>query len=148
MGYKFNMLPIFDLQSDPRQLLMSFEVVVISGGGDEATLVKSLVMVVKGLAQQWYSSLRPRTIPSWEQLKANLLVDFQVFQPIELTIADLFNCKQQLKEPLNQYFQRFNQTKAQVPNVPDDVVIIGAIKGLLMGQCASHFARVPPRSVS
>jgi hypothetical protein len=52
LGYKFNMIPTFDGQYDPRQFLMSFKAAVISGGGDETTLVKSLVMVVKGPAQQ------------------------------------------------------------------------------------------------
>jgi len=55
---------------------MSFEGTVISGGGDETTLAKSLVMAVKGLAQQWYSLLKAKSIHSWDQLKANLLVDF------------------------------------------------------------------------
>ena len=50
LGYKFNMIPTFDGQSDPRQFLMSFEAIVISGGGDETALAKSLVMAVKGLA--------------------------------------------------------------------------------------------------
>ena len=44
LGYKLNMIPTFDGQSDPRQFLMSFEAIVISGGGDETTLAKSLVM--------------------------------------------------------------------------------------------------------
>jgi hypothetical protein len=41
------MIPTFDGQSDPRQFLMSFESVIISGGGDETTLAKSLIMVIK-----------------------------------------------------------------------------------------------------
>jgi hypothetical protein len=45
------MIPTFDGESDPRQFLMSFEVVVIAGGGDETTLAKSFVMAVKGPAQ-------------------------------------------------------------------------------------------------
>ena len=52
LGYKFNMIPIFDGQSDPRQFLMSFEAAVISRGGDKTTLVKSLIMAIKGQAQQ------------------------------------------------------------------------------------------------
>jgi hypothetical protein len=148
LGYKFNMLPTFDGQSDPRQFLMSFEAAIISGGGDETTLAKTLVMTVKGPAQQWYSSLRRKSIQSWEQLKANLMIDFQGFQPTGLTTADLFSCKQQFKEPLRQYFRRFIQIKAQVPNVPYHVVIIVATKGLCMGQCASYFTREPPSTVS
>ena len=64
LGYKLNMIPTFDGQSDPRQFLMSFEATVISGGGNETTLAKSLVMAVKGPAQQWYSSLKAKSIHS------------------------------------------------------------------------------------
>jgi hypothetical protein len=107
---------------------MSFEATVIAGGGDETTLAKSLVMTVKGPAQHWYSSLKAKFIHSWEQLKTNLLVDFQGFQPTGLTDMDLFNCKQQPKDPLSQYYKRFIQIKSQITNILDEVVIIAAIK--------------------
>ena len=107
LRYKFNMVPTFEGQSDPRQFLMSFDATVISRGDDETTLAKSLIMAVKGPAQQWYCSLKAKSIHSWDQLKANLLIDFQGFQPASLTDIDLFNCKQQIKEPLSQYFKRF-----------------------------------------
>jgi hypothetical protein len=42
---------------------------------------------------------------------------------------------------LSQYFKRFIQIKAQIPNIPDEVVIIATIKGLRVGQCAYHLAR-------
>jgi hypothetical protein len=70
------MIPIFNGESDPRQFLMSFEATIITGGGDETTLAKSLVMAVKGPAQYWYSSLKATSIHSWQQLKTTLLVDF------------------------------------------------------------------------
>lgn len=38
--------------------------------------------------------------------------------------------------------------KAQIPNIPEEVVIIAAIKGLRMGQLSSHFARERPRTVA
>jgi hypothetical protein len=93
LGYKFNMIPSFDGQSDPRQFLMSFEAAIISRG-DETTLAQSLVIAVRGPAQQWYSSLKAKSIQSCDHLKANFLVDFQGFQPVGLTHIDLFNCKQ------------------------------------------------------
>ena len=87
-------------------------------------------MALEGPAQQWYSSLKAKYIHSWNQLKADLLVDFQGFQPAGLIDIDLFNCKQQIKEPLSQYFKRFIQIKAQILNILDEMVIISAIKGL------------------
>jgi hypothetical protein len=88
------MIPTFDGESDPRQFLMSFKATIIAGGWDETTLAKSLIMTVKGPAQHWYSSLKVRSIHSWELLKINLLIDFQGFQPIGLIDIGLFNCKQ------------------------------------------------------
>jgi hypothetical protein len=49
------------------------------GGGDKATLAKSLNIVVKGQAQRWYSLFHPKSIQFWDQIKANLLIDFQGF---------------------------------------------------------------------
>ena len=44
--------------------------------------------------------------------------------------------------------ERFIQTKAQVPNTPDETVIVAVMEGLAIGQCVAHFARNYPTSVS
>lgn len=85
---------------------MSFEAAVISGGGDEATLAKSLVMAVKGPTQQWYSLLHPKSIQSWEQLKANILIDFQGFQPTGLTSARLVQLQTTTQRTLKPILQK------------------------------------------
>jgi hypothetical protein len=113
----------------PRQFLMSLEGVVISGGDDEATLAKSFIMAVKAPPKQWYSSLQPRSIQSYDQMISKLLIKFQRFQPILFMVVSLFNCRHH-KELLAQYFRRFISIKARVPNIPHDVVIIKAIQGL------------------
>jgi hypothetical protein len=43
---------------------------------------------------------------------------------------DLFQCKQNQGETVREYFQKFVQLKAKAPNVPEDVAIEAAIKGL------------------
>jgi hypothetical protein len=49
--------------------------------------------------------------------------------------SDLLNCIQQNNESLSKYLERFIQVKAQVPNVPEAIVIAAAIEGLAVGQC-------------
>ena len=96
-------IPLFDCQSIPRKFLASYETVVISVGGDALALVKSFVMVVKGVAYDRYNSLKPLSIQSWNQIKTELLATFQGHQPETKTTRDLMNFIRQDDEPLAEY---------------------------------------------
>jgi hypothetical protein len=43
---------------------MSYEVVVASSGGDDATMAKSFIIALEGLALTWYTRLPPLSIDS------------------------------------------------------------------------------------
>jgi hypothetical protein len=53
---------------------MSYEAAIALFGGDETTLAKSFIILLKNAAANWYA--RPRSITSWVQLKENFLVNF------------------------------------------------------------------------
>jgi hypothetical protein len=63
-SYKPPQLPMYDGHSDPKQFLMSYEATISSCGSNTVVMAKSFVMVVKRVAQTWYSSLWPGTITS------------------------------------------------------------------------------------
>ena len=63
------------------------------------------------------------------------------------TTRDLLNYIQQDDKSLSEFLERFIQTKAQVPNVLEEMVIAAAMEGLPIGQCAAHFARNYPTSI-
>ena len=48
---------------------------------------------------------------------------------------------------LSDYFRRFVQKKAQIPNFPEKDAIEKCIEGLLSGQLASHLTREPPKTL-
>ena len=50
-------------------------------------------------------------------------------------------------EALNDYFHKFVQMKAKAPNVPEDVAIEAAIKGVHIGPFVAHLARENPRTI-
>jgi hypothetical protein len=58
---------------------MIYEATISSYGGNTAVMVKSFVVAVRSVAQTWYSSMRPRTITSWQKLKNMLVTIFQGF---------------------------------------------------------------------
>lgn len=105
-GYKPR-IPAFDGKSSPNKFIASYETAVISAGGDNTTLAKSLIMSVEDIAHDWYMSLKPLSINSWQQMKAELLATFQGYQSWSKTAGDLLNCVQQDNEPLSKYLERF-----------------------------------------
>jgi hypothetical protein len=63
-SYKPPQLPMYDGHSDLKQFLMSYEATISSYGGNTAVMAKSFVMIVRSVAQTWYSSLSLGTITS------------------------------------------------------------------------------------
>jgi hypothetical protein len=110
-------------------------------------MAKSFVMAVQNVAQAWYSSLRPRTITSWQKLKDMLVTNFQGFQTKPVTAQALFQCTQDNEEYLQVYVRRFLRLRAQAPIVPNEIVIEAMIKGLRPGPTAQYFARKPPQTL-
>jgi hypothetical protein len=126
---------------------MSYEATILSAGGDDSVLVKSFIITADEAATQWYSLLSPGVIHGWDDLKQQILSNFQGFQHPELTESDLFSCKLKDKEPLQNYFRRFVHLRDQAPNVFDAVAINAAIVGLRASQFRSHLMRERPRTI-
>jgi hypothetical protein len=110
-------------------------------------MAKSFVMAVQSVAPTWYSSLRPRTITSWQKLKDMMVTSFQGFQTKPVTAQALFQCTQDQEEYLQAYVRRFLRLRAQAPIVPNEIVIEAMIKGLRPGPTAQYFARKPPQTL-
>jgi hypothetical protein len=84
-SYKPPQFLMYDGHSDPKHFLMSYEATISSYGGNAAVMAKSFIMVVRSVAQTWYSSLRLGTITSWQKLKDMLVTSFQGFQTKPIT---------------------------------------------------------------
>jgi hypothetical protein len=117
---------MYDGHSDSKQFLMSYEATISSYGGNTAVMAKSFVMAVRSVAQKWYSSLRPRTITSWQKLKDMLVTSLQM-KPV--TSQALFQCTQDHEEYLQVCVLRFMRLRYQAPTVPNEIVIEAMIKG-------------------
>ena len=98
-------------------------------------------MAIEDIAHDWYTSLKPLSIRSWGQVRAELVPTFQGYHSGTKTTRDLLNCIHRDDKSLSEFLERFIQTKAQVPNALDEAVIAAAMEGLAIGQCAAHFAR-------
>jgi hypothetical protein len=126
---------------------MCYESAIASARGDEATLAKSLIISLEDAAANWYSTLPPGCIYSWQQLKAKFLLNFLGFQAELDMEEDFLSCAQREKETLPNFYRRFLQLKAQAPEVSNEQVIAQAIKALRVGLLHSHLVREQPKTV-
>jgi hypothetical protein len=126
---------------------MSYEATIPSYGGNTAVMAKSFVMVVRSVAQTWYSSLHLGTITSWKKLKDMLVTNFQGFHTKPVTAQALFQFTQDHEEYLQAYVRKFLWLRVQAPTLPNEIVIEAMIKGLQPGPTTHYFARKPPQTL-
>jgi hypothetical protein len=126
---------------------MSYQVAVASSGGDDATMAKSFIIALEGLALTWYTRLPPLSIDSWRSLWDKFLLNFQGYRPDTDALAELSLCKQQEKETLREYYRKFLALKSQPPSVDDQIAIHYAISGLWAGVLYSRCIRDPPKNL-
>jgi len=53
-------------KTNPRKFIVAYETTMFLAGGDATTLAKSLILTVEDIAHDWYTSLKPLSINSWQ----------------------------------------------------------------------------------
>jgi hypothetical protein len=56
-NFRAGTYPKYNGSTDPAQYIMTYQVAVASSGGDDATMAKSFIIALEGLALTWYTRL-------------------------------------------------------------------------------------------
>jgi hypothetical protein len=88
-NFRVGTYPKYNGSTDPAQYIMSYQVAVASSGGDDATMAKSFIITLEGLALTWYTRLPPLSIDSWRSLRDKFLLNFQGYRPDTDALAEL-----------------------------------------------------------
>jgi hypothetical protein len=86
---------------------MRYESTVNSVGGDNVALAKTFIIACEGPVLNWYSLLPPHSVYIWIDLKKKFMQAFQMFYDTTAEASDLYNCKQEDREPLRNFVRRF-----------------------------------------
>jgi hypothetical protein len=146
-NFRAGTYPKYNGSTDPAQYIMSYQVVVASAGGDDATMAKSFIITLEGPTLTWYTRLPPMSIDSWKSLRDKFLLNFQGYHPDTDALAELSLCKQLERETLREYYHKFLTLKSQLPSVDDQIAIHYAISDLRAGVLYSHCIRDPPKNL-
>jgi hypothetical protein len=118
-NFRAGTYPKYNGSTDPAQYIMSYQVVIASSRGDDATMAKSFIIALEGPTLTWYTRLPPLSIDSWKGLRDKFLLNFQGYRPDTNALAELSLCKQHEKETLREYYRKFLTLKSQLPSVDD-----------------------------
>ena len=85
------------------------------------------------MAIRWFWAQDPGTIHAWSQLRDLFRNNFQRSFVEPVTSRSLFNIRQEPDKTLQDQFQRFSQTKAQIRGISDSSIIDATTQGLAEG---------------
>ncbi|XP_073051186.1 uncharacterized protein [Primulina eburnea] len=97
-------------------------------------------------AQQWFNSLQPNSIRSFEDFSAAFLHRFASSKRHQKNYLSMFVMKQQENETLREFVQRFNSEALEIPAATIDIMISAFTQGLRGGEFFKSLVKKPPSS--
>ena len=76
-------------------------------------------MELKDGARTWLLNLPPYSISSWDEMHSRFIANFQGTRYRPPAVGDLRRIKQQPRETLQKYIQRFNNARLKIPRVTE-----------------------------
>ena len=105
-----------------------------------------LPVMLTPTAMNWFTSLAPGSIGSWEELKV-FTNNYMATCTRPGTKHDLNSIYQKAFELLHGYIRRFFEMRNFIPNITEAEVIIAFIRGLHHHELRSKFNRKPPTGI-
>ncbi|XP_073064179.1 uncharacterized protein [Primulina eburnea] len=97
-------------------------------------------------AQQWFNTLQPSSIRSFEDFSAAFLHRFASSKRHQKNYLSMFVMKQQENETLREFVQRFNSAALEIPAATPDIMISAFTQGLRGGEFFKSLVKKPPLS--
>ncbi|XP_073049633.1 uncharacterized protein [Primulina eburnea] len=136
----------YDGHTDPEEHLGRFEnAALLHQYSDEVRCRVFLGTLVRS-AQQWFNTLQPSSIRSFEDFSAAFLHRFASSKKYQKNYLSLFVVKQQEAETLREFVQRFNNVALEIPAATPDIMISAFTQGLRGGEFFKSLVKKPPSS--
>ncbi|XP_020215402.1 uncharacterized protein LOC109799266 [Cajanus cajan] len=123
----------FDGTQDPSQHLTNFRAQMLICGGGMEVCCKLFMGTLKKAALDWFSGLPDRSITDFDLFSRLFMAQFAANKKKPPITSDLFYLKQQRKESLKDFMQRFNEVALRIASLDERMVVIAFQKGLRSG---------------
>ncbi|XP_020240236.1 uncharacterized protein LOC109819062 [Cajanus cajan] len=146
----WKLLPIdkYDGTTDPDEHLDVFLTQVTLSTTDDAALCHIFPTSLKGRALSWFTLLPPNSIDSFNMLSAQFTIQFATSRPHSLTSLSLVSLRQDKKESLRTFMDRFNKAALEIRDLTPAVALHHLTTALKPGPFVNSICKKPPSDMN
>ncbi|KAM2242490.1 hypothetical protein ACFX1S_009440 [Malus domestica] len=111
----------FKRDGDPERHLKRYRSAMIIYRNKDILMCKIFTPTLQGKAQDWFHTLPPQSIQSFDKLSLVLTKKYSFYCSIKKKSDHLFNVKKNPKESLPDYVKRFKAEKAKIVGCNDSI---------------------------
>ncbi|XP_020233070.1 uncharacterized protein LOC109813319 [Cajanus cajan] len=137
----------YDDTTDPEEHLDAFVTQVSLYTDDDAIMCKVFPTSLKGPALNWFTRLPPGSIDSFTTLSSRFMIQFATSRPHQLTSIALVNIRQEKKEPLRTFMERFGKMTLSIWDLDPAVAMHQLTTVLRSGPFVNGLCKKPPRDL-
>ena len=144
--FKMPQIKAYDGKTDPLDHIETYRTWMNVRRASASLKCQAFPLTLTGAARQWYRSLKPGTIGSFEQLKGEFLSRFIGSKTRKKDKTHLWSLKQGKDESLKKYIDRFSEGMNLIDEFTDSDVLSALREGLQEGELLTSIIRRAPKT--
>ena len=146
--FKMPTLKQFDGEGNPVSHLTSFQTWMSIRRASSSIKCQAFLLTLTDTAYDWFQSLKPGSISSYEQLKEEFLARFAIARTRKKDVSYLWTVKQGKTESLKKYIDRYTKSASKVEGFTESKAITNLCEGLQDGELLKSVVRKAPKTLA
>nr|KYP67699.1 hypothetical protein KK1_024051 [Cajanus cajan] len=134
----------YDESSDPEEYLNVFLTQATLSTQDDSALYRIFPTSLKGRALVWFTRLPSSSIDSFNELSSQFTLQFVTSKPYRTTSLALAGVRQEKKESLRTFMDRFNKIDMEISDLNPAVAMDRLSTALRPGPFVNSLCKKPP----